>query len=288
MTDILDLRGQAAPQAGSDRAAQVLEAGGVITFPDRRFAMSSAETRMLDPSISDGRAKNISLDPATGRVSGTKLDDAGQVILAEMIGRFAQTADDLLAELTPRYASALQRRRTSFRPGAISDRALSRRKDDRRLHVDAFPANPVQGRRILRVFANVNPTGEARVWNVGDDTFAAVAERVRKRLTARGRGAGLKAAFGVTRGRQSPYDQLMLQLHDAAKLDDGYQADAPRRRLELPAGCMWVVYTDSVMHAALSGQYALEQTYLLPIEAMQDEAASPLRILERMTGRSLA
>ena len=243
---------------------------------------------MLDPAVSDGRAKNISLDPSSGRLSGSGEDETDRGVLAEMLGRFAETSDALLAELTPRYAPALQRRRTSFRPGAIEGRALSRRKDDRRLHVDAFPANPVQGRRILRVFANVNPVGEPRIWNVGEDDFEASARHFRSHLTARGRTAGIKAALGLTKGRQSPYDQVMLQLHDAAKLDDDYQAQARRRRLELPAASMWVVYTDSVTHAALSGQHALEQTYLMPVAAMQDEATAPIHVLERLTGRPLA
>ena len=286
--EILELEGGDSARAGSTRAAEVLETGGLVVFPHRPFRMSAAEVRMLDPAIGDGRSKNISLDPATGEVSGSALDEAGRQVLAAMIGRFAQGANDLLADLTPRYAPALQRRRTSFRPGSIAGRVLSRRKDDRRLHVDAFPANPVQGRRILRVFANINPAGEPRVWNVGEEPFASVADRFRNRLTARGRTAGLKVLLGVTKGRQTPYDQIMLQLHDAAKLDDGYQASAPYRRLEFPAGSMWVVYTDSVMHAALSGQHALEQTYLMPVGAMHQEAASPLRVLERLTGRALA
>ncbi len=285
--EILELEGRNAPRAGSNRAAHVLEAGGVVIFPERPFALSESEQQMLTPAISDPRSKNISLDPATGRVSGSQTDEAGRAALADMIGRFAAAADALLADLTPRYAPALQRRRTSFRPGPIADRALSRRKDDRRLHVDAFAANPVQGRRILRVFANVNPAGEARVWNVGEEDFETTAHRFRPRLTARGRTARIKAALGVTKGLQSPYDQIMLQLHDAAKLDDAYQASAARRRLELPAGSLWVVYTDSVLHAALSGQYALEQTYLMPVAAMQAEAGAPLRVLERLTGRDL-
>ena len=287
MIELLELDGEDAPRAGSNRAAQVLEAGGVIIFPARPFTLSSSEQCMLNPAVSDGRSKNISLDPAGGRLSGSGLDAEGRATLEAMIGRFAQTSDSLLAELTPCYAKALQRRRTSFRPDAIADRALSRRKDDRRLHVDAFPASPVQGRRILRVFANVNPVGEARVWNVGEEDFEATARRFRSRLTARGRTARFKAALGVTKGRQSPYDQVMLQLHDAAKLDDAYQANAARRRLAFPAGSMWVVYTDSVMHAALSGQHALEQTYLMPVEAMQDEAMAPIRTLERLTGQRL-
>ncbi len=287
MIEILELEGEAAARAGSNRAAAVLEAGGVVVLPRRPFPLSAAEVPMLDPGIGGARVKNISLDPATGEVSGSVLSEAGLRTLAGMIGRFAQTADELLAELTPHYAPALQRRRTSFRPGAIAGRALSRRKDDRRLHVDAFPANPVQGRRILRVFANVNPAGEPRMWNVGEDPFETMAQFFRSHLTARARAAGLKAALGVTKGRQAPYDQIMLQLHDAAKLDNGYQSSAPYRRLNLPAGSMWVVYTDSVMHAALSGQHAFEQTYLMPVEAMQDEANSPLRVLERLTGRAL-
>ena len=288
MLEILELEGENGPRAGSNRAAQVLEAGGVVVFPERPFALSASEQRMLDPTVSDGRAKNISLDPASGRLSGSGADEAGQRVLTAMIARFAEASDALLADLTPRYAPALQRRRTSFRPGAIEGRALSRRKDDRRLHVDAFPANPVQGRRILRVFANVNPLGEVRVWNVGEDDFEATAHRFRDHLTARGRTAGIKAALGVTKGRQTPYDQLMLQLHDAAKLDDDFQATSKSRRQEFPAGSMWVAYTDSVLHAALSGQHALEQTYLMPVAAMQDETAAPIRVLERLTGRALA
>ena len=287
MIEVLDLVGEAAPRAGANRAAQVLEAGGVIVLPDHPFRISDAERPLLDPAISDGRSKNISLDPATGGVGGVALEGARREALAGMIGRFAAAADALLAELTPTYTSSLQRRRTSFRPGAIANRALSRRKDDRRLHVDAFPANPLQGRRILRVFANVNPVGAARVWDVGEEDFETTAERFRAKLTARGHTAGVKAALGVTKGLQSPYDQIMLQLHDAAKLDEGYQRSAPRRRVEFPAGSMWVVYTDSVMHAALAGQHAFEQTYLLPVAAMQREAASPLRILERLVGRPL-
>ncbi len=288
MIEIVELTGTDAPRAGSNRAAEVLEGGGLIVFPDRPFDLSSAEQLMLNPAICDARSKNISFDPATNRVSGAMTDVAGSAALAALIARFAQTADALLAELTPRYSQALQRRRTSFRPSAVVERALSRRKDDRRLHVDAFPASPVQGRRILRVFANVNPVGEPRVWNVGEEHFEAVAKRFLAQLTGRGRAAGLKAKLGLTRGRQSAYDQVMLQLHDAAKLDDAYQIQAPYRRLELPAGSMWVVYTDAVMHSALSGQHALEQTYLLPVDAMIDQATSPLRILERMTGRPLA
>jgi hypothetical protein len=43
-----------------------------------------------------------------------------------------------------------------------------------------------------------------------------------------------------------------------------------------------------VSHAAMSGQYQLEQTFYLPVAAMIDAGGSPLRILERLTNRRLA
>jgi hypothetical protein len=42
------------------------------------------------------------------------------------------------------------------------------------------------------------------------------------------------------------------------------------------------------MHAAMSGQYMLEQTIHLPVSALYDASSSPLAILQRLTGRTLA
>jgi hypothetical protein len=42
------------------------------------------------------------------------------------------------------------------------------------------------------------------------------------------------------------------------------------------------------MHAALAGQFLLEQTFYLPVAAMQDENCAPLRILEQLYQRELA
>lgn len=42
--------------------------------------------------------------------------------------------------------------------------------------MDAFPSRPNYGKRILRVFANINPEGAPRVWRVGED-FESVARQ---------------------------------------------------------------------------------------------------------------
>ncbi len=283
--EILELADLDCAEVASGCALKALESGGLIVFPRLPFELEADEARFLDPAILSD-SKNVSLDPASGALGGTRLSGEAAEALGVMVRRFSRRAECLLAALTPQYSRALQRRRTSFRPGAVEARALSKRKDDRRLHVDAFPANPVQGRRILRVFANVNPNGQDRLWEVGEENFETFASRFAGRLHAP-HGGWLLEKLGVTKGRRTAYDQTMLDLHDLAKLDDSYQSRAAKRPVRFPAGAMWVVYTDSVLHAALAGQHAFEQTFLLPVEAMQDQAKAPLRVLERMMGRSL-
>ena len=283
-------------EIGRDAAAtpelvETLEAGGLVLARDLAFHLSPAERVFLDPAILT-RSKNVSFDPATGALSG--VDEAapaiaggGAVALAALMRRFSEQAQALVGRLAPRYRDALQIRRTSFRPGAIAERALSPRKDDRRLHVDAFPANPVQGRRILRVFANVDPSGDERIWEVAEEGFEPFAARFLPRSVPAGRSGWLMQRLGVTKGRRTAYDEVMLRLHDRAKLDDVFQAHARKRRLAFPAGSTWIVFTDGVPHAALAGRHAFEQTFLLPVEAMAEPARAPLRILERQTGRRL-
>ena len=79
----------------------------------------------------------------------------------------------------------------------------------------------------------------------------------------------------------------MLQLHDAAKSDLEYQRSAPRLEVGFPAGSTWIVFTDEVVHAATAGQFAFEQTLYLDVEGMRDRSASPLAVLEDLTGRRL-
>jgi len=80
----------------------------------------------------------------------------------------------------------------------------------------------------------------------------------------------------------------MLGIHDTMKADDVYQRGVEQAAFTFPPGSSWIAYTDKVSHAAMSGQYLFEQTFYLPVQAMSDPSKSPLRILERFSGRDLA
>lgn len=287
MAEILRLPDHADAASDGAQAADVLEGGGLVLFETLAFPLSAAEAAYADPAILAPRSKNASLDPRTGALGGTVLEGEAREGLRAATARYAGFADALIARLLPLYAPALERRRTSFRPGAVDERALSPRKDDKRLHLDAFPSSPVGGRRILRVFSNVDPEGRPRLWRLGDESLESHARMRLSRYPRLGVRARAMEALRITRGRRTDYDQAMLKLHDGAKLDDAWQARAPRTEVELPAGSTWIVYTDGVLHAAMRGQHAFEQTYLMPVEAMARPERSPLRTLERLAGRPL-
>jgi hypothetical protein len=188
--------------------------------------------------------------------------------------------------ILPAYGEALAGR-TSFRPVEIRGRKTSTRKDDTKLHIDAFPSLPVGGKRILRVFSNVNPKQQDRIWRIGED-FESVARRFAGSITTPFWGSGwIMKKIGITRGFRTLYDNAMLSIHDAMKMDGQYQQDVLQNELRFPAGSTWVVYTDQVSHAAMAGQHAFEQTFYLPVSAMADESKASLRILERLTGKAL-
>ncbi|HEX4184107.1 MAG TPA: Kdo hydroxylase family protein [Caulobacteraceae bacterium] len=272
-------------QAG---ALAALEAGRVILCTGLPFEVAPQEAGFLNPAVGDDTRKNVSLDPATGALGATSLPPDEAARLAAMMKRFSDQAEALLHGLFPAYAPSLERARTSFRPTEIAGRQYTPRHDDTRLHVDAFPSRPMAGRRILRVFSNIADDGSVRKWKVGEP-FVDFAPKFLPRLKPMAPGAAwAMRTLGLTKARRTPYDHLMLSLHDQAKFDAGYQANAPQVGLDIPAGATWFCFTDQVLHAALAGHCCLEQTFHLPVEAMAQPERSPLKVLEGLAGRKLA
>ncbi|HEY3637853.1 MAG TPA: Kdo hydroxylase family protein [Rhizomicrobium sp.] len=272
-----------AMQAG---ACEALETGRVLFLPQLAFALTGEERTLLTPDVSNGKSKNVSLKPS-GEMGGTSCTGETAERLQQMMERFAAMATRFMGALIPAYAGRLERAPTSYRPVEIEGRAASAIHDDTRLHVDAFPSRPMRGRRILRLFSNVNPEGAPRVWHVGEP-FEDMAQKFLGQAREGSRWqARIFGALGITKGVRAPYDALMLGLHDGAKLDEDYQLRSPQSEIPFPAGSTWICYTDQVMHAALKGQFVLEQTFHLDVESMAVPARSPLRVLERLRGHAL-
>ncbi|MGI4815200.1 MAG: Kdo hydroxylase family protein [Janthinobacterium lividum] len=286
-------------------AVAALEAGKVLYFPVAGFSLLPAERALLDPALADPRRKNISLSP-NGLLVGLRaeapaappLANAGampkprdaradRAAVQNLITRFTAYAGELVDTLLPAYRGHLRAAPASLRLHRVEGRASSWRADDSRLHVDAFPSRPNRGERILRVFTNINDAGEARVWRVGEP-FEAMAQRLLPRIKPQLPGsAALLAALHITKSRRTPYDHLMLGLHDAMKADAAYQRECPQQRMPFPPGSTWVCFSDQTSHAVMTGQFMLEQTLFLPAAAMVRPDHAPLAILERLRGRAL-
>jgi len=264
-----------------------VERGKVLYFPNLRFAIEGGERALLDPALADPKRKNISLEPNGGALHGVVGDAVTQSAVRALIARYQAGARTLVDGLFPEYAGKLRVAPTSLRLHRVETRETSWRKDDSRLHIDAFPSRPNHGERILRVFTNLNPNGEPRVWRVGE-AFEDIARRFvpRTKPYSAWQAKALKALH-VTKSLRTEYDHLMLQLHDGMKGDLDYQRDCPQVTMPFPPGSTWVCYSDQTAHAVMSGQFMMEQTLHLAAEAQVNPAASPLGILRRVTGRPL-
>jgi hypothetical protein len=284
---VRDFSPQLTPQQQAD-ATRSLEEGTVLLLPSLPFEVADDEQRFLSETWSNGKSKSVYVKAKTGTLCGTRAQGAEREALLRMIERFGASARQLVAALLPGYVPHLTPANASYRPCEAAGRAQSWRHDDTRLHTDAFPSNPTQGRRILRVFANVNPAGRPRVWRVGEP-FADMARRFLPRIHRPLPGVHWTLAkLRLTKSPRTEYDHIMLRMHDLQKGDLRYQREVPQQEVEFPAGSTWVCYSDQVMHAAMGGQFLFEQTFSLPVEGQDDPSRSPLRTLERMTGRRLA
>lgn len=274
--------------ATQQEAIRELESGQILHFPELNFSLTDQEKKFLSPNYVCPKAKNISYNILNDRLGGTQnLTEETNLQLKRMLQRFSKNSLSLIESLLPGYKQDLIIARTSFRPVEIDGRKTSFRKDDKRLHIDAFPSSPNQGKRILRVFCNINPNGEPRIWRIGEPFPKVAAQflpKIKKPLPGKLKTLQL---LKLTKSYRTLYDHYMLHLHDQMKMNEHYQQTAEQKEIAFPAGSAWIVQTDDVSHAAMKGQHLLEQTFYLPVHAMQNANNSPLRILEKMLNCAL-
>ena len=276
-----------------------LEAGKVLYFNRIPFDFPLADREFLLSQKQSGSKlhKNISYRPKQDIIRGVSGSKEEVDRLHQVMRRFSAETTRFCSEILAPYAPHWSLDYASYRPEEEKGRDLALHKRNDLLHFDSFPTRPMHGRRILRCFTNINPSA-GRVWNTTDG-FDKLAGKYAEQAGLKGFAAqgikrsnslvvGVKKMFGLKAVDHSPYDKFMLRFHDFLKEQSDFQANCPKTRLEFPPGSTWLCYTDSVPHAVLSGQYALEQTFIIPLNALVTPEKAPIRILEKMAGTQLA
>ena len=278
---------------------RLLEEGNILFFDHIPFDLPRADVEfLLSARQTNTRLhKNISYRPGQDLIRGASAN-ANEVNerLREIMRNYSATVVKFLTGFLSPYAAGWQLDYASFRPIEEAGRDLPLHKRNELLHVDAFPSRPTWGGRILRFFNNINPTAD-RVWEIGEG-FEKVASEFAgeaglddvnssgSKMVARAARALGKLGVPLLPDR-SQYDRFMLRFHDYLKENTEYQSRPTKTRIEFPPNSTWIVFTDCVPHSVLSGQFALEQTFIIPYRTLVAPESSPASILERLSGRSL-
>lgn len=266
-------------------STRALEKGLVIYLPEDGFICTKEDAELFTDQILAPKEKNISYQIKSKKLSGIHKKHQGttiQVQAADMMQRFAEYSKSLISTLFPKYEGYYTMGRTSYRPAQVANRRTSLLKDDSKLHVDAFSSSPINGQRILRVFANINPHQQPRIWNIGE-SFDEVLAAFASYFTAYNQFKSYAMHLcRITKTRRSAYDHYMLELHNNMKLNEHYQNGVTKQNIAFPSNTSWIAYTDQVSHAALSGQFLLEQTFYLPVDALENKKTSPLMKLKKL------
>jgi len=290
-----------AESEGEDRSAtssdhcRLLEEGNILFFEHLPFELAEEDLQFLLSQKQTGAQfhKNIAYRPHLDRITGFKKgSETDRERLLTVMRRYSGVAVHFLGRLLPDYATGWKVDYASFRPQEEEGREVRLRARNDLLHVDSFPTRPTQGDRILRFFTNINPD-QHRSWLTADPfplliqylqekgsipshllAAPGAATRVSRSLKTQLRKLGLSVRVG------SSYDDFMLRLHHYLKENQSLLSDFPTYSWEFPPGSSWLVFTDIVPHAALSGRFALEQTLIISQGAQVLPQKAPLAILQ--------
>lgn len=284
----------------SQKYCEALEDGNILFFPSIPFSFPQEEIDFLltQKQGSSSSRKNIAYKPYEDKITNhDSQDKVSSEKLKGILRDYSLRVTNYLSDLLAPYAKGWVHDYASFRPFQEKGRNLRVRARNDLLHVDAFPTRPLHGGRILRFFTNINPT-ESRYWITSENFEELVKKYMNdvgvpsslgfslKDLLERKMKQGL-SRIGVNIPLRSPYDHFMLQMHHFLKENGAFQENCHKDHWAFPPGSCWAVFTDQVSHAALEGQYALEQTFIIPQNVLILPEKSPASVLQRLSGKNL-
>lgn len=281
--------------------SDALERGEILFFPKSPVPLPSEEERNLLRSLENAiTRKNPSYYLLADRTVGIDPSLPGRELVHAVLRRHLTEVLTFLETTMPGFAKGLRPGTCSFRPKQAAGRVMKPRAADDLVHIDAGAYGATHGDRILRFFVNLNPS-EPRIWSTRGTLPTIYARYGRKAGVAEGasesavRDGALDRAWtwmvgklsraGLPKARMldsSRYDRRMRRLHN-------YMKEAPEFRngkdgleqFEFPPNVAWMVLTDMVSHACLSGQHALVSTFIVPLQNCRLRQLSPYAILQR-------
>ncbi|MCE0483644.1 MAG: Kdo hydroxylase family protein [Methylacidiphilales bacterium] len=276
-----------------------LEDGTILFIPTLPCEMARQDLEFLHSLEQSDTAthKNISYRPKEDILHGFSASKPEEEKRMHRIMRtYSRGVVAMLGKLLFHYADKWSLDYASYRPYEEENRKLPLHKRHDLVHTDAFPSRPTRGGLILRCFTNIN-SHQPRVW-LTTERFPSLARRYAEevglsKIIARQASPlhrvwkNLKGIAGLPAAPQTAYDLFMRRFHDYLKENHDFQSHSEKFVTDFPPHSTWITFTDIVPHAVLSGRYALEQTFIVPVDALFDPAKSPVRVLEEIAGQSL-
>ena len=276
------------PAAPATDAAASLERGAVLTFQPCPFLLPAPGDRtfLCEQRLRNASRPCIGYDPRSSRLRGFARQSAAQANhLRELLVQLAEGATRWLGQFLPPYAGGWEVERIALHPDEEATRKLLPLQRNDLLHIDA-PPRPTHGRRLLRLFVNLDAI-DARVADLADLRGAACAYGADVGLPAQAEPSWWQPLRqGVVRLLRphavgSSYDDFLHRFHDFLKQHDAFQDRAPKKCWHFPPECAWLVFTDGLSHAELRGRHVFEVTYLIARETLVCPEHAPINLLQR-------
>ena len=281
--------------------SDLLEQGHVVYFPSSPLPLpDQADQQFLrDDLCGHMKLKNISYHPEADSVRGLDAQGHDSDRVYRILTDHRQSVEEFLRHVIPSLTDGWVMGTTSFRPLEEKGRNLKPHASNELIHFDAGAYGATNGDRILRFFVNLNPTSD-RVW-ASKGTFPRVFQKYGEQAGVQNTEAGsrylqkgpvdharsgllrLIAMMGLPMARvldSSPYDRTMRKFHNFMKDTADFQLDPEDfEEMRFQPFSAWMVLTDMVSHAAVSGQHAFATTCLVPLENCRHPELAPINIL---------